>query len=181
MAGSFYGLLAVAGVGLAYVSSGPGSPLVFVMPVLGLWLIVGVFWLVLVVSAIWRREFTLPLVVGPVVVVILGLLSLSSWPLQVRFDLGRSSFDATVHSLPPEQSGGGSLGLVGSYRIERWARSADAVLLYAAGGTGLVDDAGFAFSSHGVPAALTTSGDPGFEVMGWQDLGGGWYAWQASW
>jgi hypothetical protein len=71
--------------------------------------------------------------------------------------------------------------LVGSFRINQWARSGDAVLFYAAGGTGLVDDAGFAYSPNGVPAALTSSDDPGFEVMGWQDLGGGWYAWQASW
>lgn len=179
--GWFYGLLALASVGLLYVSSLPGSPLIFVMPVLGLWLVVGVVWLVLLVLAIRRRRFSFSLVIGPAAAVIVGALSMSPLPLQARFDLARGSFDATVRSLPPDQSEGGSLGLVGSYRIKQWARSGDAVLLYASGGTGLVDDAGFAYSSGGVPEALTSSDDPGFEVMGWQDLGGGWYAWQASW
>ena len=150
--GWFYGLLAVASVGLVYVASLPGSPLVFLMPVLGLWLIVGVSWLVRLVTAIRRRRFNLSLVVGPAVVVLVGALSMSSWPLQARFDMGRSSFDATVHSLPPDQSDGGSLGLVGSYWIKQWTRSGDAVLLYAAVGTGLVDDAGFAYSPQDVPA-----------------------------
>lgn len=177
----FYGLLALASVGLLYVSSLPGSPLILVVPALGLWLVVGVAWLVLLVLAIRRRRFSFSLVIGPAAVVIVGALSLSPWPLQARFDLARGSFDATVRTLPPDQSEGGSLGMVGSYPIKKWARGGDAVLFYASGGTGLVDDAGFVYSSHGVPEALTNSDDPGFEVMGWQDLGGGWYAWQASW
>jgi energy-coupling factor transporter transmembrane protein EcfT len=177
----FYALLGAATLSLFYVASLPGSPLVFVVPVLGLWFIVGVVWLVRLVSAIQRRSFNASLIVGPVIVVAAAALVLSSWPLQARFDLGRSSFDATVRSLPADQFEGGSLGEVGTYRIKRWSRSGDAVLLYASRGTGLVDNAGFAFSPNGVPEALRNPDDPGFEVMGWQDLGGGWYAWQASW
>ncbi len=178
---TFYALLALSSLGLLYVASLPGWPLSVLLPVLGVWFVVGVLWLCLLVSAIDQRSLNASLIVGPVVALVAAALFVSPWPLQARFAAGRSSFDAAVRSLPPGQTEGGSLGMVGSYRISQWNRSGDGVVFFAAGGTGLVDDAGFAFSSSGVPDVLTRSDDPGFEVTGWQDLGGGWYAWQASW
>lgn len=177
----FYSLVALACLGLLYVASLPGSPLIWLLPALGLWLAVGIVWLVRLISAIQRRSFTPSLVIAPLVVLVLVALFLSPLPLQARFALSRSAFEQAVRSLPENQAEGGSLGMVGTYRISEWTRTGDGVLFYSASGTGLVDQAGFAYSPNGVPKALTNSDDPGFEVLGWQDLGGGWYSWQASW
>lgn len=177
----FYSLLVLACLGLLYVASLPGSPLLWLTPVLLLWLAVGMVWLVRLITALQRRSLTPSLVIAPLAVVAMAALFLSPWPLEARFALSRSAFDHAVQSLPATQGEGGSLGMVGTYRISQWSRTADGVLFYSASGAGLVDQAGFAYSAEGVPKALTDSDDPGFEVMGWQDLGGGWYAWQASW
>ena len=133
----FYSLLVLACLGLLYVASLPGLPLIWLTPVLALWIVVGIVWLVRLISAIQRRSLTASLVIAPLVALVVAALFLSPLPLQARFALSRSAFDQTVQSLPVNQGAGGSLGLVGTYRIEQWSRAADGVLFDQASGTGV--------------------------------------------
>jgi hypothetical protein len=176
----FYSLLVLACLGLLYVASLPGLPLIWLTPVLALWIVVGIVWLVRLISAIQRRSLTASLVIAPLVALVVAALFLSPLPLQARFALSRSAFDQTVQSLPVNQGAGGSLGLVGTYRIEQWSRAADGVLFDQASGTGVGDRAGFAYLPKGVPQTWIEPDEAGVHVIGWQDLGGGWYSWQMS-
>lgn len=178
----FYSLLGLASLGLMYVASLPGWPLIWLTPVLLLWLAVGLVWLVRLITAIQRRSFSLPPVVAPVVALGMAVLFLSPLPLQARFALSRPAFDQEVRSLPLDKGQGGSLGLVGSYRIARWSRAADGVLFDEANGTGVGERAGFAYLPKGVPETWTQPDPdlPGPHVIAWQELAGSWYSWEMS-
>lgn len=179
-----------AAVGLLWSYSVPGLA-VFMWSVCALALAAGaVVWVAgLVVHVRARRRGSDArgrwLLVAPAAGALVVALIVTSAPLQARWALSRSSFEATAAEAmkdgplsPAEQSpvrtGRGWIGL---YNVPIIHRQGEAVIFHERTGL-LFDDAGFAFLPNG-PFAELESGD--FERPEFRHLGGPWYAWTASW
>lgn len=103
-------------------------------------------------------------------------------PLQLRFDLVKDDFDEIVEDLEPAGSFEDWKPLdvperIGGYGITRAYQVGENVILYEANGN-VLNDAGFAYLPDGVDDRLGTGW---FEQPSFRDLGGGWYAFTASW
>jgi hypothetical protein len=110
--------------------------------------------------------------VVPGVVVACLLLSVSGAGFQLRWALSRPAFDAAVRSGHPVE------GRVGLYRIVNYRTVTGGIVFTEAGGSGLLDDAGFAWFPDGPGEGL---GDTSWESPQLSPIGGGWYVWTATW
>ena len=173
---TFHGLVALAALATLYVASFPGLPFSALELELG-WLVLGVLWLGWLISCIVRRSFPRALLIAPLTVFGVVGLAETGAPLTVRFAVGRPSFDRALAALPAAQESDHGAH-VGTYSITRWRRvSGGGVIFYEANGD-FFDDAGFAYLPHGPSESLA---DGSFESPQWNDLGGGWYSFTASW
>lgn len=147
-------------------------------------------------SALSRQRFfkskILLAIFLPVLTVIVGLVvywflaangpvapSREKWPQSV------AAFDAlikTMPSAPAEKSEWVPFEVpnrVGSYDLQTTAyRVQSGAIFYDTTGTGLLDDAGFAYLPNGPDASLENGS---FESPQFKHLGGPWYSWGASW
>lgn len=175
----FHSLLALPALALLWSQSVPGDDL--------LWLLLGFLGCV-VMGIIWLTRLTLCLegggrprswlLVAPAMGVAVIALGITDAPLRLRFELSRSDLNAAVAALPQDARTGGDVGEVGSYEITYWWRARDGVILNEAHGSGITNDAGFAYLPDGPTPGLA---NPIFESPQFTALGDGWYAWTASW
>lgn len=120
--------------------------------------------------------------IAPAMAAVTVVLLVVGVPVRARFEFARSDFDAYVAGLEaqgdfekwvpidaPENLGG--FDILWAYQV------GENVIIYEA--TGLFfDDAGFAYLPEGPDSRL---GNGSFEAPSFRSLGGGWYAWTASW
>jgi hypothetical protein len=146
--------------------------------------VMGILWAVRLVGSIVSkpRQLGWRWLIAPAVVIVTALLVVIEVPLRVRFGLSRNDFDAVVADLPPRGTFDDWAVLdvpatIGSYRIVSGWQVGNNVILYESNGL-LFDDAGFAYLPNGVDDRL---GNGAFEAPTFENLGGGWYAWHASW
>jgi hypothetical protein len=179
-------LLFPAGV-LLYAASAPGGH--FLLAVISLWFL-GAFvivWLVrlgLYVAAVHRgthggahRWFLL----APIMAVGVVALVWADVPLRVRWLGSRSAFEQAVAMAPQPTDRSAWVPFevgdrLGSYRIDQAVRAGDGVLFFEATGS-FLDHAGFAYLPSGPFYELQLP----LESPEFRSLGGGWYAWTASW
>ncbi len=101
-------------------------------------------------------------------------------PLRLRWTLSRDAFERVVYQV---QRGDGAaerqvpFGRLGLYEVLSVMKVETGVLFYEKTGN-FLDDAGFAYLPSG-PSADLENGS--FENPQFRSLGGGWYAWTASW
>jgi hypothetical protein len=190
----FHGVLVLLGVGLLWVGTLPGVPII---PLVGLgWSLVAAaaVWTVkLVVYGVRRRRATaapagrwfLLAPVGGVLVV--GLL-VSGLAFGARWALSRASFDDAVAAVtdPDRTSDAASLavdgyrgsGRLGLYRVLGEPRViGDAVFFDHPLGGGFFDDAGFAY----LPDGPTPAAEAAFEWLRTEPFDGPWHRWWSSW
>ncbi len=162
---------------MMWVFSGPGLLVFRMLGALAILAAFGLAWLVLIFLA-WHRDRPLVWygVAAILTVVVSGLIALRV-PLQARWTVSRSAFDrlAARIAADPDASVSGRIGL---YDV-RYLRHIDGGwIVHDTVGTGLVDDAGFAY----LPAGPTDDlGDGDWENPRFTHLGGPWYSWTASW
>jgi hypothetical protein len=179
-------LLGPAGV-LLYAASAPGGH--FLLAVIALW-VLGAFvivWLVrlgLYVAAVHRgthggshRWFLL----APIIAVMAVGLVWADVPLRVRWLGSKSAFEeaVTMAPHPTERDAWVPFAVddrLGSYTIDQAVRVGDGVLFFEATGS-FLDHAGFAYLPSGPFDELQLP----LESPEFRSLGGGWYAWTASW
>ena len=114
---------------------------------------------------------------------LVGLIA-TSVPLRVRWWQGRGDFERALASAPAastdrtEWTNFDVPESLGTYTIIDADRVGEAVIFAEATGSGVLDDAGFAYLPSGPFQELDTGW---FESPRFVALGGGWYAWTASW
>lgn len=140
------------------------------------WLGVGAWWMTLGIRLGGSRSLWVTVLVAPILVIGLLAFSLTDLPLQRRFELSRGAFDATAADLRAHPDDTPTPGLVGTYVIDHAEVENDIVVLYESTGR-LIADGGFTHVPEGDPGQLGGS----YEMLDWTDLGGGWYAFVASW
>lgn len=179
----FHAVLSAAAIGLLLAFSVPGFGLpIFVVSseLLG---VAAVVWLVrLVVFSRSQRTWSWWFAVAPAGGLLAFTLILANVPFNARWALSRDALQAVVTELPPGPTGADSLlvdvpSRLGAYRIRSASQVPGGVLFYEATGNGS-DDAGFAYLPDGPTPALENGS---FERPVFEHLGGGWYAWTASW
>lgn len=116
----------------------------------------------------------------PVMLAATAVLVVADLPLQLRFRLSRSAFDAAVATeLAAATPRNTEVQSIGSYRI-RWSeRVGDGILFTSADG-GFIDTVGFAYLPDG-PIEDREAMEVGLESPEFHELGDGWYWWTASW
>lgn len=174
----FHIILIVPTVVLLIAASVPGT--MFFLSILALWVFVigALLWLVRVVlyasarvrgraggSAIWCF-------VAPVAGCVVLLLLVTDAPLRLRWAGSHSDFARAVEDAPFAVD-----RHLGSYEVTSAVRAGNGVLFWEANGA-FLDYAGFAYLPDG-PESLRGNG--GLESPEFTSLGGGWYAWTASW
>jgi hypothetical protein len=182
---TFTAVVIAAGIALLWSVSVPGFGFgLFLLGVVVL-AVTGVLWLLRLIRA-WRRGsgWSWWFAVGPVWVLVVGLLITTDIPLTVRWQVSRPWFEGQVADLPPvtfsdneDWHGRDVPPLVGLYRIDSIDQAPAGVIFYEANGAGF-DDAGFAYLPAGPQPSLETGS---FEDPQFRHLGGHWYAWTASW
>lgn len=183
--GVFHVVLGLLGVGLVWVGSLPGVPLV---PLMGLsWLVAlgALIWAAKLVSyGLGRRRgserragrwFLVAPVGGLLVVAVLA----SGLAFDVRWALSRASFDEVVQAVTdPARTSTAAPERVGLFRVLGEPDViGDAVFLRHPLGGGVFDDAGFAY----LPAGPTPDVEASFESLRTQQIDGSWYRWWSSW
>ncbi len=183
--GVFHVVLGLLGVGLVWVGSLPGVPLV---PLLGLSSLVALgalIWAVkLGVYGLGRRRgserraghwFLVAPVGGLLVVAVLA----SGLAFDVRWALSRASFDEVVQAVTdPARTSTAVPERVGLFRVLGEPDViGDAVFFHHPLGGGVFDDAGFAY----LPAGPTLDVEASFESLRTQQVDGSWYRWWSSW
>lgn len=177
-------MLALAALALIWSQSVPGDDLLWLMIGLAGWLVMGIIWLVRLILCLEgggrpRRW----LAVAPVMAFAVLAMIVADVPIKARFELSRADFDAAVAQIPSDTRSSGdssseATGRIGSYEITSWWRARDGVILNEANGSGMANDAGFAYLPDGPTPRLANSN---FENPQFTSLGDGWYAWTASW
>lgn len=174
----FHAVLVLLGLVLLWAWSFPGFHFVLIV----------LFWPTLLAAAVWvirgltylraiergtgagtSRWFA----VAPVGALLLLAIVVADLPLRARWATSRSAFDRAVDDTLPV----GSERRIGSFTITTIRRVEGGVLFYEKAGS-FMDDAGFAYLPGG-PTPDLASGS--LENPRWNDLGGGWYAFTASW
>jgi len=180
----FHLAVAVPLVMILWAATHPGFdfwPLFVAIPLLAGF---GVVWLVRLVAWITsvERGGSRRWIVAPVMVLAAFALVTSDVPLRVRFWIARDSFDEVVEGLRPAGTFEnwerlGTPDRIGTYEITVVYQVGENVIFYESAGS-LFNDAGFAYLPNGPDARL---GNGNFEAPVFRSLGGGWYAWTASW
>jgi hypothetical protein len=147
-------------------------------------LLLGALWLYRFVRWLRSRQRTgvARWAIAPAMVVVTVGLIVTHVPLRVRFELGRDEFDRITEGLEPRGSFDEWEPLdvpdeVGTYEIDFAFQVGANVILYESHGW-YFNDAGFAYLPDGVDPRLASDS---FEAPRYISLGGGWYAWRASW
>jgi hypothetical protein len=181
-------LIAVPAVWIVLVSTTPGPQWLFALPADWLVLIGAVIWAVrLGTYALARhhgratgleRSFLIAPIAGVVVIALVWL----EIPLRVRWAVSKPAFQAAVENAPPPTDVQNPIEFdasdwVGTYKVLFAYRVGDGAIFYEASGVGF-DDAGFAYLPTGPFVEVESAG---FERPQFRALGGGWYAWTASW
>lgn len=183
--GTFTAVVVAAGIALLWSVSLPGFGYTLFLVAVVVLAVTGVLWLLRLIRA-WRRGsgWSWWFAVGPVWVLMLGLLIVAGVPLTVRWEISRPWFEAQVAGLPlvtfsdsEDWHGRDVPPVVGLYRIVSLDQAPAGVIFYEANGS-LFDDAGFAYLPAGLQQSLETGS---FENPQFRHLGGRWYAWTASW
>ncbi|MBV1852696.1 hypothetical protein [Catellatospora tritici] len=178
----FHTLLAAVLLWLLWVASGPG---VLTLRIGGAVLTVALFGLVWLVrvgwSAVRRRRWSWWYPVAPLLVAATAVALATGAPLQSRWALSSDAFDRLVIALPvgADWTPFDVPTTVGAYRIDRAYRVPGGAVFEEANGSGVVDDAGFAYLPGGPTAALRRGGP--YEGLIFRHLRGPWYTWTASW
>lgn len=180
----FHAVLGLLGVGLMWVVSLPGVPLVPLM---------GLGWLVALGALIWAiklavhgrrchrgdtpaagRWFLLAPAGGLLVVAVL----VSGLAFDARWAVSRASFnEAAIAATDPARSTTAP-GRVGLYRVLGEPLVIDdGVFFHHPLGGGVFDDAGFAY----LPGGPTPEVEASFESLRVQQIEGSWYRWWSSW
>jgi len=160
-----------------WLFSGPGVPTIPVLAALAVLSVFGLTWLGLVYSA---RRGGRPLTwygVAAALTTIVFLLVMLQVPRHARWAASQQAFDlfaaevaANPHApVPPS---------IGWYDVDNLRHVDGGWIIYETTGSGMLDDAGFAY----LPAGPTNSlGDGSWENPRFVHLGGPWYTWTASW
>lgn len=173
-----HALLAIPVCLLLWGFSGPGLGIFTVgLALLGL-AAFGVTWVVRVAAyaANGGRRFGI-FALAPAVVVLVFVLLVTGVPAQLRWAVSRPAFDRVAVDLAvsPDTATPGRIGL---YNVGHVENVPGGWIIYEDGGSGFVDDAGFAYLPAGPTADL---GDGSWENPRFHHLGGPWYSWTASW
>ena len=128
------------------------------------------------------RGSTTWFLVAPIAGVLVIALIFTSSPLRARWALSRGEFTEAMSLAPPATGSDDWVSFevpdrLGSYRITEAHRVGDAFIFLEDHGV-LFGFAGFAFLPNGRFDELSTLP---FENPQFMPLGGGWYAWTASW
>ena len=181
----FHLLLAVPIVALLIGFSGPGVPAITLLAAVPAVFVLGIVWLLRLGVSITEEDRASGWwwIVAPMMVVSAAYLIATDVPLKARFGLGRADFDALLTDLEPHGSVNDWAwldvpGRIGSFEVTSAYQVGERIILYDAGGSGFLDDAGFAYLPDGPDHELSTET---FENPTFRSLGGGWYAWIASW
>jgi hypothetical protein len=179
--GRWYGFplwLAVASAGILYDASNPGFMTLLSLPALAIWVWIAIAWAVRLVQWVLGTSALRSVLVPPLVLVAVVALCAANVPLHLRFDASRAAFDASLavegRSLDPTMG----TERIGLYEICVDETEGVLVVYTDCAGSGLVDNSGFAYA----PPGTTMNLDNGErESPTYTDLGGGWWAWTASW
>lgn len=185
----FHLTVAVPAMALLYSVSLPGIGLVTFLVASGTLLAAAAVWLIRGLAFVSARRRGIArgssawFLVAPLGGVLVLALVLGSVPLRVRWAMSESDFESWADRAPPESEVSEIVRFdvpsrIGLYRIRQAYRQGEAVIFYEARGSGIVDDAGFAYLPHG-PFPQLVSGS--FESPTFRHLSGPWYAWTASW
>lgn len=179
--GRWYGFplwLAVGSAAILYDASNPGFMTLLSLPALAIWGWIAIAWVVRLVQWVRGTSSLRSVLVPPLVLAGVIALCGANVPLHLRFDASRAAFDRwraeeTSRTAPMEGS-----SRVGLYEICSDDTVDVTVVLLDCAGSGLVDDSGFAYVPPGTTVDL---GGADRESPTYIDLGGGWWAWTASW
>lgn len=181
----FHAALVPVGIAVLYAYSVPGSA--FLVLLIVFWLILGALavWLVRLVAFFVGRMrgrsagSSKWFVLAPVGALILGLLLWADVPLRARWELSRGDFEKAARAVQRGEFHGdlSDSRRLGLFTVTDIQPVRTGVLFYEATGD-FLDDAGFAYLPQGPSADLENGG---FEAPQFRSLGGGWYAWTASW
>ena len=160
-----------------WLFSGPGVPVIPVLAALAVLSVFGLAWLGLIVSARRdRRPLTWYGVAAVLTVIVLLMLALQV-PRQARWAASRQAFDRLAAELAKDPDTSVS-GWVGWHEVEQLRYVEGGWIVYHSTGSGMFDDAGFAYLPAGPTDGL---GDGSWENPRFVHLGGPWYSWTASW
>jgi hypothetical protein len=110
---------------------------------------------------------------APVVAVLAAGLLAAGAPLQTRWALSRGSFDDAAAAVA---AGRPVTGQVGLFEVVADRTETGGAVIFTEAGGALFDYGGFAFLPDGPGPVEET-----FEGPEFRSLGGGWYAWKATW
>lgn len=181
----FHVMLGLLGIGLVWVGSLPGVPLVPLM---------GLGWLVALGALIWamklayyrrqRRENAVPpagrwFLLAPVGGLLVAAVLVSGLAFDARWAASQASFnEAMVAATDPDRAPATSPVRLGLYRVLAEPTVIDeSVFFHHPLGGGVFDDAGFAY----LPAGPTPQVEASFESLHTQQIDGPWYRWSSSW
>ncbi len=129
------------------------------------------------------RSVSVTVVTAPIAALAVIGSSALGVPTRVRFEVSRPCLDrwveahAATHLPRSEVQDPSAPSTVCGYRVLSARQQGEAMLL-TLDGTGFIDDVGLAYLPRGPFRALENGG---FETPSYERLGGGWYAWSASW
>jgi len=181
----FHTVLVPVGLALLYAYSFPGVS--FIVLVIAGWVVLGasVVWLVRLVVFFARRNRGRStgtakwFLLAPLGALLTGLLVWADAPLRARWELSRGDFERSARAVQRGKFHGAMTDSrrLGLYTVTDIQPVKTGILFYEATGD-FLDDAGFAYLPGGPSADLENGG---FEAPQFRSLGGGWYAWTASW
>lgn len=184
--GRFHLFLVLPAIAALYAFSFPG--IAFVVAILTTYVVVGaiVVWVLrlagfLALRARGKASGRLRwFVLAPVGGIVIAVILWADAPLRVRWALSRSAFENAATHVADGDSGLKQrvpVGRVGLYRVTYAYKVEAGIIFYEETGS-FLDDAGFAFLPGGPTPELANGS---FESPEFRSLGGGWYAWTASW
>jgi hypothetical protein len=174
----FNALLAIPILGLLWSFTGPGFPLPRLAFALFVLAVFGVIWAARLTGhlAAGGRQLW-PFLIGPVALLTAAGLIAGNVPERLRWAASRPAFDQFAGGLAANP-GLATPQRLGLYSVDEAQKVPGGWIVYEDGGTGLFDDAGFAYLPGGPTPNL---GDGSWEGPQFRHLGGPWYAWTASW
>jgi hypothetical protein len=149
----------------------PGSYFGWVLTCDGLWLLIGLIWLVRLIIALatTRREIRWRnWLIQPAFVVALAALAFADAPLRTSYLINRGAMNAQARAVLAGKDPQ-TIHRIGLYRVSWAQKTSPTSFQFIIDGAGFIDPVGFAYSKKGPPPAVSPST--------YEHWDGPWYTW----